>query len=160
MSLLGRWWNRREVDQLVREAVGPAVEGAVREALAKQSPSNTLALGEVVTKLFTTQLEGAAKMTGVMGDFVGAVGELAIKRSAIALGSRGGRQRAENMKSRKAAAEVGISGCEVCSNPRSSNSTAIVRHVAEGHDARMRAQQQLTADAVRAHAEFVGQRGN
>ena len=160
MSLFGRWWNRREVDQLVREAVGPAVEAAVREAVAKQSPANTVAVGDVMQKLFTSQIEGAAKMTGVMGDFVGAVGELAIKRSAIALGSRGGRQRAENMKRRTVAAEVGLAGCEVCVNPRSSNSSAIVRHVAEGHDARVRAQNQLTADAIRSHQEFVGQRAN
>jgi len=159
MSIFGRWWNRREVDQLVREAIGPAVEAAVREAVAKQSPSTTVALGQVVEGLFAKQLDGAAKMTGVMGEFVESVGRLALQRSAVLLGSRGGQKRAENMRRRQAEAPAGQPGCEVCVNPNSKNSAAIIRHVNEGHAARRDAQGQQAADALRAHQEYVRSHG-
>jgi len=159
MSLFGRWFNRREVDQLVREAIGPAVEAAVKDAVAKQAPSNTVALGQVVEGLFAKQLDGAAKMTGVMGEFVESVGRLALQRSAVLLGSRGGQKRAENMKRRQAETAGVVNGCEVCANPNSKNSTAIIRHVNEGHDARRAAAGQVTQDQVRAHQEYIRQHG-
>jgi len=63
------------------------------------------------------------------------------------------------MKRRAAEVQGTVNGCEVCANPNSKNSTAIIRHVNEGHDARRAAAGQVTQDQVRAHQEYIRQHG-
>ncbi len=141
--------------------VSSIVEAAVTKALAEQRTSGTQALATTVENLFARQLESFGKNTEAMSNFLAAMGDLGVRRAAIALGSRGGRKRAENAAARKQPQRE-ESTCEVCRDPSSTNNAAIIRHVQEGHDARRRAAG-IDADRKRElmdeHARFIAANG-
>ncbi len=150
------WLSRRAFQEAVDHAVRERVEAAVKEALARQKPDATPALLQAIEGLFTKQLESFGRNTEAMGGFLGAIAELSMRRAAVALGSRGGRQRALNERARQAA-RAGITECEVCVNPLATNQAAIIRHVQEGHDRRRSAAYAAEQQARNEHGNFVAQ---
>ncbi|MGC2411111.1 MAG: hypothetical protein WA459_00210 [Stellaceae bacterium] len=149
------WFRRRWTDQQVQEAIERAVKDALDKAALERKASDPLALGQALERLYATQVESFGKTAGVLSDFLQGAGELATHRYAIALGSRGGRKKAENQRARQAASQrrdVFDPNCDACNNPATTNSTAITRHVLENHAARKRAADAQTNLALEAPA--------
>jgi hypothetical protein len=135
------WFRRKWSDQQVQEAIDRAVKEALDKAELQRKATEPLALGQALERLYATQVETFGKTAGVLSEFLQGAGELATRRYAIALGSRGGRKKAENARARQAATQrrdVFDPNCEACVNPATTNSTAITRHVLENHAARKR----------------------
>jgi hypothetical protein len=135
------WFRRKWSDQQVQEAVDRAVKEALDKAELQRKATEPLALGQALERLYATQVETFGKTAGVLSEFLQGAGELATRRYAIALGSRGGRKKAENARARQASTQrrdVFDPNCEACVNPATTNSTAITRHVLENHAARKR----------------------
>jgi hypothetical protein len=143
----------------VAEIAARAAEAAVTRALSEQNKGSTEALTQAIQSLFSKQIESFGKNVEAMGSFLQGIGELSVRRAAVALGSRGGRKRVENLERRKAAQQALFTDCEVCIDPRSKNSAAIVKHVNEGHEARRRQQSEDAQRAMREHQEFVAANG-
>jgi hypothetical protein len=135
------WFRRKWSDQQVQEAIDRAVKEALDKAELQRKASDPQALGQALERLYASQIESFGKTANVLGEFLQGAGELATRRYAIALGSRGGKKRVENLRARQAASQrrdVFDPNCEACVNPATTNSTAITRHVLENHAARKR----------------------
>lgn len=144
------WFSRER--KFTAGELEAAVQQAVARVLQERRSTETQALSETLEKLIGKQFESFAQNAGAMTGFLGALGELAIKRAAVALGSRGGRKRAENAEAKKAP-RVPHTDCPVCANPMSTDQVAIIRHVSEGHDRRRVNQPEPNAAAE--HRKFV-----
>lgn len=113
----------------------------LREAVAKlaeenQARSTTSSASELLARV----LDGNVKTAEVFTTFVGALGDLAVKRSASLLGSRGGRARVRNKKAREEAARN--DGCPLCKNPNAPMSALSVK-IIEAHQSHEAAQLSL-----------------
>jgi hypothetical protein len=64
-------------------------------------PADPLAVADVVGSIVSRTLDAQSKMLETNTSFLAQVNELAVKRAAQALGSRGGRKRAENAQRKK-----------------------------------------------------------
>ncbi len=151
------WFSRPKftADEVER-ITAQAVERALQQAKSEHSASNTQVLSQALESLYVKQIESFGQNTAAMGSFLAGIADLSVRRAASALGSRGGRKLAENA-ARARAPQQPVSSCEVCRDPQSQNSAAIVRHVQEGHDARRRAGQDA-ADQARLreeHQQFI-----
>jgi tRNA nucleotidyltransferase/poly(A) polymerase len=151
--------SRRRLEEMLKDATRAGAEAALEQARREHSGNSTQALTETLEKLITKQFESFAANAGAMGTFLSGVSDLAVKRAAVALGSRGGRKRAENERARKVAREPDTN-CDVCDRPMVPHSQAeLLRHVNERHDFRRRGspvdtrQQQLVSE----HQEFIRQ---
>lgn len=149
IGLMG-WFSRER--KFTAGELEAAVQQAVARVLQERRSSETQALSETLEKLIGKQFESFAQNAGAMTGFLGALGELAIKRAAVALGSRGGRKRAENAEAKKAP-RVAHTDCPVCVNPMSTDQAAIIRHVTQGHE--RRAANQPDGNAAAEHTKFV-----
>ncbi len=150
------WFRRKTLTpEQVAEIASRAASEAVSKLLDNRRTSDTQALGQIVEGLFAKQMESFGKNTEAMSNFLGAMADLSIKRAAVALGQRGGRKRAENAEAKKRT-EKPRTDCPVCADPRSTDQAAIIRHVAEGHDARRNGASQ---DAVLEHQRYVAAKG-
>lgn len=154
------WWRKRSLSpEQVAEIAARAATEAVGKALDSRRTSDTQALAGVVEGLLARQLESFGKNTDAMTNFLGAIGDLAVRRAAVALGSRGGRKRAENQEARKRAATV-RTDCPVCEDARCTDQAAILRHVSESHDARRQHREPLAQAALDEHRRFVNSPAN
>ena len=153
------WFSRNKFSaEDVERITAQAVERALQQARSEHSATNTATLTQALENLFTKQIESFGANTAAMGGFLQSMADLSVRRAAVALGSRGGRKRAENAARAKTPPQP-VSDCAVCRDPSSQNSAAIVRHVQEGHEARRRAGQDA-ADQARMredHERFVTQ---
>ena len=153
------WFSRNKFTaEEVERITAQAVERALQQARSEHSATNTQILTQALEGLFVKQIESFGANTAAMGTFLSSMADLSVRRAAVALGSRGGRKRAENAARAKAPQQP-VSDCPVCRDPQSQNSAAIVRHVQEGHEARRRAGQEA-ADQARLreeHERFVAQ---
>jgi len=158
------WFRRRPAFD--EKALAAFIRQTVKEALTEQRPGDTLALAQLLEGLYAKQMESFAKNAEAMGGFLGVIGELGIKRAAVALGSRGGKARAARAADAPKPQMAASGECAVCIDPNCKDSLSIVRHVNEGHDARRAAAAKpsrfgnATAEEIAAHQAFVGNRGN
>ncbi len=152
------WFKRTYSQEELESAVSRAVSAAVAEVQKSQQRDSSDAMAKAVEGLFTRQLESFGKNTEALTGFLGAMSDLAVRRAAVALGSRGGRKRAENAERRKAAQPTEPT-CQVRRNPNSKNSQSIIRHVSEGHDARRAKSSSQQEQLLLEHREFIQQNG-
>lgn len=131
------WFSRRKFTvEDVERISAQAVERALETARAEHKASSTDAMTQALQNLFAKQLESFGQNTAAMGTFLQSIAELSVRRAAVALGSRGGRKRAENAARAKSAQQP-ENTCGVCRDPAGNHpSAAIVAHVNAGHRAR------------------------
>lgn len=89
-----------------------------RKRARADSAPEPVAVADVLGSMMTRVFDSQAKMLEQNTAFLGAVQELGAKKAAQALGSRGGRKRAENAARKKTQA-----GCRLCKDAFSTNLT-------------------------------------
>lgn len=120
---------RRTRDAIVREASTAAAE-AVLKALKEQQANAGLSLNQALESVMGKAIEAQGRNLEAMGNFLGTVTDLSMKRAASVLGRAGGKARA-----RKAAVAKAASECVTCITG-GGTSEQIVAHFRDGHDKR------------------------